>query len=353
MKGIKSCLSVLLSVLLLINLFVFAYADNLNSCGDNAYWEYNEQTNTLTIGGSGAVTSTPWSSLNNIKSSLRSVEILDGITAIPDSAFYEYTVLAYVTVPESVESIGAIAFAYCPALHHINLENVDEIGDAAFFASGIFEVNTNAAIGNYAFSECDSLEAAILGPDVSYFGEEIFSKCSSLKRIEIKNTAPVFTFDAFTGCPSLKTICFGGSESTFSEALRYTNLTPDAKNGLLLADVYYNHIHDVSASVTVKGYLPATCTRDGYSGDIYYDPCGVFCSEGYVLESTGHKYSEWSNWYKIDNNTSERKRVCEKCGMIEFEHEEKETPLSFFDYLYNLFIRPIVDFFNFIFSVEG
>ena len=67
------------------------------SCGANLTWEYNTETKTLTISGSGAMSDfdwqtgrmlAPWVKDNNIYNYLETVVISDGVTSIGEHAFY-------------------------------------------------------------------------------------------------------------------------------------------------------------------------------------------------------------------------------------------------------------------------
>ena len=85
------------------------------SCGDNATWEYDNGT--LTISGTGAMadytdalTDNPW---NDYRTSITKVVIGDDITHIGNWAFMGCGALSEVTIGDHVASIGAEAFANC------------------------------------------------------------------------------------------------------------------------------------------------------------------------------------------------------------------------------------------------
>ena len=61
------------------------------------------------------------------------VQVADGITAIPDDAFWGCETLVDVTLPRTVRTIGKRAFGQCVNLAQINIpEGVTSIGDGAF-----------------------------------------------------------------------------------------------------------------------------------------------------------------------------------------------------------------------------
>lgn len=106
-----------------------------DTCGDNAFWSFDERTDTLTISGVGAMkdyesTETPW---REYCLSIKTAIIGNGITRIGGSAFECCENLVDVTIPDSVESIGIYAFAACYALPEVTITgNVEEIESYAF-----------------------------------------------------------------------------------------------------------------------------------------------------------------------------------------------------------------------------
>ena len=64
---------------------------------------------------------------------IASVTISDSVTSIGSSAFYGCTSLTSVTIPDSVTSIGEYAFAYCDSLTSVTIpDSVTSIGSYAF-----------------------------------------------------------------------------------------------------------------------------------------------------------------------------------------------------------------------------
>ena len=68
---------------------------------------------------------------------ISSVQIADGITDIPDSAFWGCETLVDVVLPQTLRTIGKGAFGQCVNLTRINIpEGVTSIGDSAFLTCG-------------------------------------------------------------------------------------------------------------------------------------------------------------------------------------------------------------------------
>ena len=167
------------------------------SCGANLTWEYNTETKTLTISGSGAMSDfdwqkgrmlAPWVKDDNIYNYLETVVISDGVTSIGEHAFYYCENLKNITIPSSVKSIGMGAFYSCKALTGITIPNGAE------------------SIGEDAFQYCDSLKEVTIPGSVKSIGEGAFSGCSSLTGITIPQSVTSIGNWAFNGCSALKNI---------------------------------------------------------------------------------------------------------------------------------------------------
>ncbi len=185
-------------------------------CGKNVTWILDKD-GTLAISGTGDMhcydpwneSTAPWFSLRD---NIKTVNILDGVTSIGDSAFEDCNNLASITIPNSVTSIGDCAFRYCKNLktvtfgknsqlknidkaafeYCISLENfvipdgVESIGNRAFGITGIKEVivpDSVISIGDLAFYSCPALEyvhipssVTEIGGMLCYFEDEAFEK---------------------------------------------------------------------------------------------------------------------------------------------------------------------------------
>ncbi len=108
-------------------------------------------------------TLTDWGE-NAFTGSLKSVTILDGVTEIHAGAFTD-SLLQEVTIPSSVISIGAYAFALSPNLKRVTLnEGLEYIGSAAFENTSISSIIFPASltdIYDIDFKECMNLEIVI------------------------------------------------------------------------------------------------------------------------------------------------------------------------------------------------
>ena len=89
---------------------------------------------------------------------------LDGhsVTAIGDEAFSRCDSLTSVTIPDSVTAIGDYAFIWCDSLTSVTIGN------------------SVTVIGKQAFFSCRSLTSVTIPDSVKSIGEEAFAYCDSL-----------------------------------------------------------------------------------------------------------------------------------------------------------------------------
>ena len=96
------------------------------TCGDNVTWSLDE-TGMLLINGKGAIdnyrsTDPPW---YNYSLSINSVVIEDGIKRIGECAFFGFSNMTKVSIPESVVDIGSLAFDLCEKLTDVYYDGPD------------------------------------------------------------------------------------------------------------------------------------------------------------------------------------------------------------------------------------
>jgi hypothetical protein len=118
----------------------------------NLDWQFDEQTGTLMISGTGVVPCYDW---NGHRKEIQRVVIENGVTRIGEGAFAECYGLTEVILPQSLKEIGEYAFYWDFNLEKVTLENgIETIGEGAFGICGITRVHIPASvmyIGNGAF----------------------------------------------------------------------------------------------------------------------------------------------------------------------------------------------------------
>lgn len=196
------------------------------TCGENAKWEFNTNTKTLTISGTGEMEdySDPdveeredipkWPGWDGMK--VEKVIIGDGITKIGEYTFSYIDEIKEVECGNTLKKIGAGAFYRCGALEKITSEaDVEEIGYDAFGdCSSLKEAslgNNINTIGRYAFYGCGALKQIGLGKGVQEISNSTFYGCVSLEEITLGDDLKEIGINAFSGCKKLKSIYIGKS----------------------------------------------------------------------------------------------------------------------------------------------
>ena len=178
-----------------------------------------------------------------------SITIPDGVTAIPDDAFYGYSGLTSVTIGNSVTTIGDQAFSNCDGLTSVTIpDSVTTIGEFAFgFCTSLTSIsvdennpNYKSIDGNLYSKDGKTLIQYAIGktatsfaiPDsVTYIDPYAVSNCTSLTSITIPDSVTTIGDGAFNGCTCLTSIIIPDSVTTIGSYAFYycTSLT----------DVYY------------------------------------------------------------------------------------------------------------------
>ena len=224
----------------LLNAKLLGVIPNHGTCGKNASWELDEQTHTLTISGTGAVTDNIWVLLSE---QVYTIIVEEGITKLCDNAFHYMDKVTEVRLPDTLTSIGQYAFASCESLESITIPTgVTAIPEGAFsYCKKLVSVQLPeglTSIGYQAFCKCESLSQIDLPAGVTELGAQAFMACKSLTHFEwpknvtfvgsalehsgitelvLPETVTAIGGYAFFGCSNLEAITIPDSVSSFGE----------------------------------------------------------------------------------------------------------------------------------------
>jgi uncharacterized repeat protein (TIGR02543 family) len=158
--------------------------------------------------------------------SVTSVVIPNSVTSIGRVAFLGSSALTRVVIGNNVTSIGPGAFVECEALTSVTIgSSVTSIEDDAFkqcyALSSIIIPNSVTIIGNGAFWYCNSLTSITIGNSVTSIGNVAFYNCNRLTDITIPSSVTSIGGWAFDECTRLSTVLFlGNPPTTGSEIFR-------------------------------------------------------------------------------------------------------------------------------------
>ncbi len=249
MKNAKRCLSVLMSVVLMIttissfNLSVASAAATKGTCGDKAEWSYDAATKTLTISGTGATTdyratlkTAPWA---EYKPNITTIIVEEGITALGNYNFYNCTALKNVSLPSTLASIHG---------------------------SGTMTTSYGC------FQGCTALEEITLPSNLTEIQNCAFKGCSSLKKIVFPDSLTKLAYGAFCECTNLATVTFGaglketGSNAFYKSGVKYINwnenLTTVSEYSFYNTGVTTVNIPETITSIGLRSFADCTFLRE-------------------------------------------------------------------------------------------
>lgn len=115
------------------------------------------------------------------------------VKALGENAFQFSRTLAYVTLPEGLETIGNSAFANCFTLLHVDFPTtLETIADNAFaggsYLGGSLELPHVRTIGAHAFEHARLRGELTLPEGLETIGESAFTNCTSLRELYLPAT---------------------------------------------------------------------------------------------------------------------------------------------------------------------
>ena len=247
-------------------------------CGDNAAYNIDSTTGTLTISGTGPmyenVTNTSGWEYGAYASYIKNVKVEEGITSIGNSAFRDLAIES-AELSSTVTSISNNAFRGCASLTSIDFStSVTSIGNTAFygcasltdveFPSSVTSLGTSSM--SDTFRNCTALKTITIKGEVEALGGRIFAGCTALEDIYIYSvnlssvkaeSLSTKTFD-ITNDPTFHIYKGSTTETTLTDAgyLSETNVEY-LETAVDLASL-------ISALVTAGNYKSENYTEESY-----------------------------------------------------------------------------------------
>ncbi|MCD7827924.1 MAG: leucine-rich repeat domain-containing protein [Clostridiales bacterium] len=214
------------------------------------------------------------------------------VTAIGEEAFYYCSALERVVILDSVTSIGRYAFRSCASLVTVIIpDSVTEIGENAFYdcisLKDLTISDSLTKIESFTFSNRTSLESVVIPNSVTIIDSYAFSYDTSFKSITIYDNVISIGTSTFRNIDA-DAFIYGHEDTAAEEYATANSITFVA---------LCRH-----TDTEIVGYIAATCTEDGYTGDEVCIICGETVEYGEVIAALGH-------------TDDDEDGVCDVCGL--------------------------------------
>ena len=139
---------------------------------------------------------------------LDDINFPNSITEISHYAFHNCGLDGSISLPKSLITIGRAAFRVCPLKSVVFPDNLETIGDEAFYSTSLEDITIPKVrnIGNYAFQNCASLKSVKIQSGLEKIGEKAFENCRQIKEVFIPKEIQTIEEDAFANCVSISKV---------------------------------------------------------------------------------------------------------------------------------------------------
>lgn len=158
----------------------------------------------------------PMTSIIKENPNIKSIVLEEGITEIPEMAFYNCGNIETVIIPDTVTTIGSAAFLGCASLKNLFIPDGVTVLDGVLFANcqnleTVYLPAHIKEISSNLFSSCPSLVEVVIPNEIETIGAASFIFCGKLSKISIPKSVKLIEVDAFRFCRNLKEIPYGGT----------------------------------------------------------------------------------------------------------------------------------------------
>lgn len=283
-------------------------AETSGSCGNDAFWNYDDTTATLTITGSGAIANydwagnpAPWSNLG-----CKKIIIEHGITSLGMYAFVNCSNITDIYLSDTVVALYA---PHLGAAQHLERITIDEKNESLYSIDGVAFSRAGAllrypparrgggyvipdgitTIDNAAFANCKFLTQVVMPDTVKVLRSESFGACGELTSIYIPASLTNVDGYAFEDCSKLKDVYYAGSADDWSK-IYMSSVGTEALNS---ANIHYNSSGWKIPAVTYDlaggiGETADECWGEGQT-------VSIVATEP---SKTGHVFKGWSDGSK-------------------------------------------------------
>ncbi len=211
-----------------------------------------------------------------VPKSLKRVVIHEGITSIPESAFYMLSDIESISVPHSVTYVGEWAFGFTKATYELTNVISGSFTFGNTYGTGLSGHLTIAdgvtAIGYEMFNDCTNLTSVTIPDSVKMIGGNAFSD-TGIRSIDLPESLENIGYMAFSGCKYLTNLVIPDSVTTIEDfafidcnALTSVTLGKSVKNIGEYAFIRYEHNTRYLYKIINRSSLDLTFGSESHGG---------------------------------------------------------------------------------------
>lgn len=149
----------------------------------------------------------------------------ENVTKIKPYIFSGCASIKTITIPDTVETIGAYAFKGT-SITSIDIPGTVKTIDVGAFSETLIEnlviQDGTIVIGGSAFKNCINLKSVYIPDSVTEIQAYVFKGCSALESVDLPNTVTRYSSEEFYGCTSLKRVNYRGTIDEWASMVFYS-----------------------------------------------------------------------------------------------------------------------------------
>lgn len=220
---------------------------------------------------------------NDINTRLRSISIPSTVTSIEASAFAGCTNLVGVNIYGQISSIGSGAFQGCTSLYAFD-----------------FSCITATQLSENCFAGCTSLTEAILPEGMLYVNYEAFYGCTNLKKLSFPSTVSQVHARVIQGCTNLQTVNFFratppsamSDESLYNPGVSFTIRVPEGCIDAYMSNPYTPNDPDRYGIIPADEFLIYSYDENNYTATVTNYVTGI-SGDLVIPGSVTHRYESF------------------------------------------------------------
>lgn len=213
------------------------------------------------------------------KRNLVSVTIPDSVEIIGAEAFSECLSLTEVSFGACVNTLGSYCFNNCVSLASVDLVNTEIIEDKCFYnCTSLTYANLGeklVCIGGNAFTKCINLSSVVFSTALEKISDYAFSECASLISVTFPDSLESLGLSAFNKCTLLREVnfgkgvlsigayCFENCPSLLSVAVPPNIISVGKKAFALRNETEFSHAESFSVICQKGSYANDYCNANG------------------------------------------------------------------------------------------